>query len=50
VPKRGKGSHRVWKHPELKDAIMIAYKDGDDVPRYLEKQLKQALQQLEGQE
>jgi predicted RNA binding protein YcfA (HicA-like mRNA interferase family) len=47
MPNRGKGSHRVWKHSELKDAIVIAYKDGEDVPRYLEKQLKQAIQQLE---
>ncbi len=46
-PHRGKGSHKVWKHPALTDAIVIAYKDGDDVPRYLEKQLKQAKRELE---
>lgn len=46
-PNRGKGSHKVWKHSKLRDAIVIAYKDGDDVPRYLEKQLKQAKRELE---
>lgn len=46
-PNQGKGSHKVWKHPELRGAIVIAYKDGDDVPRYLEKQLKEAKRELE---
>ena len=44
--RRGKGSHRVWKHSELSDFIVIAYKDGEDVPLYLEKQLKKAKQIL----
>jgi predicted RNA binding protein YcfA (HicA-like mRNA interferase family) len=48
--RQGKGSHRVWKHPQLVDFIVIAYKDGDDVPRYLEKELKQAKRQLEDKE
>ncbi len=42
TPRRGKGSHRVWKHDDLTDFIVIAYKDGEDVPLYLEKQLKAA--------
>ena len=42
APRRGKGSHRVWKHDALKDFIVIAYQDGEDVPLYLEKQLKKA--------
>ncbi len=43
----GKGSHRNWKHPRLERLITIAFKDGEDVPRYLEKQLKQAKQALD---
>jgi predicted RNA binding protein YcfA (HicA-like mRNA interferase family) len=46
-PDRGKGSHQVWTHPMLLAASVIAYKDGDDVPRYLEKQLRQAKRELE---
>jgi predicted RNA binding protein YcfA (HicA-like mRNA interferase family) len=46
-PRRGKGSHQVWKHPILRNAIVIAFKDGEDVPPYLEKQLQKARQQLE---
>ena len=42
APRRGKGSHQVWKHDALKDFIVIAYQDGEDVPLYLEKQLKKA--------
>jgi len=45
--RRSGGSHRVWKHPQLKAAIVIAFKDGEDVPSYLEQQLKKARQQLE---
>jgi predicted RNA binding protein YcfA (HicA-like mRNA interferase family) len=38
----GKGSHENWKHPELPLIITIAFRDGEDVPRYLEKLLNQA--------
>jgi predicted RNA binding protein YcfA (HicA-like mRNA interferase family) len=43
----GKGSHQVWTHPLLEDAIVIARKDGDDAPLYLEKQAEDALNRLE---
>ena len=42
VRRPGKGSHQNWKHPELTLLITIAFKDGADVPRYLEKLLSQA--------
>ncbi len=45
--RRDRGSHRVWKHRKLRNAIAIAFKDGEDVPPYLEKQLKKARRQLE---
>jgi predicted RNA binding protein YcfA (HicA-like mRNA interferase family) len=52
LPKRGKGSHERWRHPSLSKTLTIAGKDGDDVPRYLEKQLTQLLTELKtlGQE
>jgi predicted RNA binding protein YcfA (HicA-like mRNA interferase family) len=45
--KRGKGSHERWRHPLLSKTLTISGKDGDDVPRYLEKQLAQLLIELE---
>ncbi|HIK10399.1 MAG TPA: type II toxin-antitoxin system HicA family toxin [Oscillatoriaceae cyanobacterium M33_DOE_052] len=47
VQRRGKGSHENWKHPQLQLLITIAFKDGEDTPLYLEKLLKQAIQELE---
>ena len=47
VQRRGKGSHENWKHPQLQLLITIAFKDGEDTPFYLEKLLKQAIQELE---
>jgi predicted RNA binding protein YcfA (HicA-like mRNA interferase family) len=43
----GKGRHQVWSHSRVNFQIVIARKDGDDTPDYLERQLKQALVQLE---
>lgn len=42
----GKGRHQIWKHPLLVEPIVIARKDGDDVPDYLEQALKIALELL----
>ncbi|MBW4551151.1 MAG: type II toxin-antitoxin system HicA family toxin [Aphanocapsa sp. GSE-SYN-MK-11-07L] len=47
LPKRGKGSHECWQHSLLKKTLTISGKDGDDVPRYLEKQLAQLLAELD---
>lgn len=46
LPKRGKGSHERWRHPLLRKTLTIPGKDGDDVSRYLEKQLAQLLTEL----
>jgi predicted RNA binding protein YcfA (HicA-like mRNA interferase family) len=46
LPKRGKGSHERWRHPLLRKVLTIPGKDGDDVPRYLEKQLEKLLVEL----
>lgn len=45
----GKGRHQVWKHPLLIEPIVIARKDGDDVPDYLERKLEIALALLQKQ-
>jgi predicted RNA binding protein YcfA (HicA-like mRNA interferase family) len=47
LPKRGKGSHERWRHPMLGKTITIPGKDGDDVPIYLENQLKKLLTMIE---
>ena len=47
VQRRGKGSHQNWKHSQLQLLVTIAFKDGEDTPLYLEKLLKQAIQELE---
>jgi predicted RNA binding protein YcfA (HicA-like mRNA interferase family) len=47
LSKRGKGSHERWRHPLLGKTLTIPGKDGDDVPRYLEKQLDKLLTALE---
>ncbi|MCY7286517.1 MAG: type II toxin-antitoxin system HicA family toxin [Cyanobacteria bacterium CAN_BIN43] len=45
---RGKGSHTFWVHPLLPSMpLTIPGKDGDDAPRYLEKQVREALQALQ---
>lgn len=38
--KPGKGNHSKWKHPKLNSYIVIARKEGDDVPQYPEKQVR----------
>jgi predicted RNA binding protein YcfA (HicA-like mRNA interferase family) len=45
-PRKGKGSHVNWKHPQLEEIITIAKKDGDDAPLYLEKLVAKALKKL----
>ncbi len=47
LPRRGKGSHTVWQHPLLPGSLTLAGKDGDDANRYQEKDVRQALQQLD---
>ena len=47
--RHGKGRHQVWKHPLLIEPIVIARKDGDDVPDYLARKLKIALALLQKQ-
>lgn len=48
--RQGKGSHQVWSHSLLSQVIVIAKKDGDDAPLYLEKQVNEAVKQLQEME
>jgi predicted RNA binding protein YcfA (HicA-like mRNA interferase family) len=49
--RRGKGSHTYWVHPLIPSMpLTIPGKDGDDAPKYLEKQLAQALAALKNLE
>ncbi|WP_414564275.1 MULTISPECIES: type II toxin-antitoxin system HicA family toxin [unclassified Anabaena] len=42
-----KGSHTFWTHPLVPDEpVTIAGKDGDDAPKYLEKQVNRVLDKL----
>ncbi|MEH2203861.1 MAG: type II toxin-antitoxin system HicA family toxin [Nostoc sp.] len=42
-----KGSHTFWTHLLIpNEPVTIAGKDGDDAPRYLEKQVNRVLKQL----
>ncbi|MEH2328919.1 type II toxin-antitoxin system HicA family toxin [Nostoc sp.] len=44
--KPAKGSHSKWLHPQLPKAIIISGKDGSDAKPYLEKQVNEALEEL----
>jgi hypothetical protein len=44
--KSAKGNHSKWIHPKLSKAIIIAGKDGSDAKLYLEKQVNEALEEL----
>ncbi|MCT7974077.1 type II toxin-antitoxin system HicA family toxin [Laspinema olomoucense] len=48
---RIRGSHERWMHPDVPELpITLAGKDSQDAKPYLEKLVKDALQQLETQE
>lgn len=42
----GKGSHTKWFHSRFKGRITLSGKDGDDVKRYQEKEVRQAIEQV----
>ncbi|MDB9457037.1 type II toxin-antitoxin system HicA family toxin [Dolichospermum circinale CS-1225] len=44
--KPAKGSQSKWIHPKLSKAIIIAGKDGSDAKQYLEKQVNEAIVEL----
>jgi predicted RNA binding protein YcfA (HicA-like mRNA interferase family) len=42
-PKRGKGSHSIWKHPLVPQAIVLSGADGDDAQGYQEREVRQGI-------
>jgi predicted RNA binding protein YcfA (HicA-like mRNA interferase family) len=47
VPKRGKGSHSVWKHPFYSFSVVQSGKDNSDAKPYQVKTLKLALKKIQ---
>jgi predicted RNA binding protein YcfA (HicA-like mRNA interferase family) len=43
----GKGSHRKFVHPKFRGFVLISGHDGDDAQHYQEKQLRNALRQVQ---
>lgn len=47
LKKRGKGSHSRWYHPVLNYRITLSGKDGSDAKPYQEKEVQNALMNLQ---
>ena len=43
----GKGSHRKFVHPKFRGFVLISGQEGDDAQPYQEKQLRNALRQVQ---
>jgi len=41
-----RGSHTLWEHPALPDAIVLSGADGDDAKPYQEKEVRMILRKL----
>lgn len=46
----GKGSHTNWIHPFYSGKLTIAGKDGSDAKPYQEKDVQQAIQEVEAKQ
>ena len=46
----GKGSHTNWIHPLYVGKLTVSGKDGADAKRYQEKEIEQAIAQVEGRQ
>ena len=44
IERPGKGNHTNWTDPDDAGRVTIAGKDGSDAKRYLEKEVKQAIE------
>jgi predicted RNA binding protein YcfA (HicA-like mRNA interferase family) len=45
VDRGRKGSHRVYTHPKVRQAITISGKPGDDAKHYQERDVEKAIQE-----
>lgn len=46
----GKGSHTKWSHPLLPGKLTLSGKDGSDAKPYQEKDVYEAIQQVENKQ
>ena len=46
--KFGKGSHRRWSHPNVREPITISGQPGADAKRYQEREVKEAIKESQG--
>jgi predicted RNA binding protein YcfA (HicA-like mRNA interferase family) len=44
--RRGKGSHRNFKHPLLAELVTISGRDGDDAKPYMEQAVQKAIDEV----
>lgn len=47
---RGKGSHTVWEHPNVKQNVILSGKDGKDAQKYQEKRIEAAIEEAKANE
>lgn len=47
VPGAGKGSHRKFTHANYEGVVTLSGDDGDDAKKYQEKQVKQAIEEVQ---
>ena len=47
---RGKGSHTVWEHPNVRNNVILSGKDGKDAQRYQEKRVEEAIKEAKENE
>ena len=47
---RGKGSHTVWEHPNVKKNVILSGKDAKDAQRYQEKRVEEAIKEAKNNE
>jgi predicted RNA binding protein YcfA (HicA-like mRNA interferase family) len=47
LPKRGKGSHSYWVHPFVSNPVVLSGQDGSDAKPYQEKDVVNALAEIE---
>ena len=48
IPKRGKGSHSYWQHPNYAKAVILSNQDGADAKPYQEKEVAKAIKAVKG--
>ena len=46
----GKGSHTKWSHPLITGKLTLSGKDGADVKSYQERDVREALQRIQGEQ